>query len=375
MPDRGRIGSRGFVGVSIHFTNGSTIVNANPVPTFRAAHLSPYLEHFHDREIAIDGALREFRLPVMLCAQPEARLPLLPALEFLSHIQRSQSINDLGMQAGGHVDLSLLSILTRQEILSSATLGAAINTLIVNARLECSALQVWTTEEGDETRICNRLRLSGDDEEQRVLQIHFVLLFCAIVRVFAPPGWTPVTIGFRSSEPSSLFAGDQFPNTRFLVDQTQTWVSVPSNILSLQRRFVAATARPVISKLALTNSDDFVTSLKSVLRTYLADGYPNIDLAADICRMSVRTLQRNLANLNVTYSGLVEHARLEAAKDLLRHSDTKIIDVAFALGYDDPSHFSRAFRRLAGISPRAYRGSGSRTPKYVPPPLHQCSAA
>ena len=29
--------------------------------------------------------------------------------------------------------------------------------------------------------------------------------------------------------------------------------------------------------------------------------------------------------------------------------------VNFATGYDDPSHFSRAFRRLAGVSPSRYR--------------------
>jgi AraC-like DNA-binding protein len=50
---------------------------------------------------------------------------------------------------------------------------------------------------------------------------------------------------------------------------------------------------------------------------------------------------------------------VEAAVELLEGSDSKIIDVAYAVGYEDPSHFSRAFRRLKGTSPREFRVSGA----------------
>jgi hypothetical protein len=33
----------------------------------------------------------------------------------------------------------------------------------------------------------------------------------------------------------------------------------------------------------------------------------------------------------------------------------KIIDVAYSAGYENPQHFSRAFRRISGLSPRSYR--------------------
>ncbi len=40
---------------------------------------------------------------------------------------------------------------------------------------------------------------------------------------------------------------------------------------------------------------------------------------------------------------------------MLNQGDTKIIDIAYALGYEHPGHFSRAFRRVSGMSPKAYR--------------------
>jgi len=43
------------------------------------------------------------------------------------------------------------------------------------------------------------------------------------------------------------------------------------------------------------------------------------------------------------------------AVGVLGNREAKIIDAAFAAGYDDPAHFARAFRRIAGVTPREFR--------------------
>jgi AraC-like DNA-binding protein len=43
----------------------------------------------------------------------------------------------------------------------------------------------------------------------------------------------------------------------------------------------------------------------------------------------------------------------------LQANSRSIAQIAVRLGYSDPSHFSRAFRRWEGISPRSYRFQGS----------------
>ncbi len=92
-----------------------------------------------------------------------------------------------------------------------------------------------------------------------------------------------------------------------------------------------------------------------MLRSYLKDGYPPIGLAAELARTSVRSLQRELAQSGVSYSDLVQHVRFEQATRLLAQDRTKVIDVALSLGYEDASHFSRAFKRITGVSPRQFR--------------------
>ncbi|HYU90579.1 MAG TPA: helix-turn-helix transcriptional regulator, partial [Gemmatimonadales bacterium] len=73
---------------------------------------------------------------------------------------------------------------------------------------------------------------------------------------------------------------------------------------------------------------------------------------------SVRTLQRLLRATGVTYAGVVQQARYAAARDMLKDHGRKIGDVARMLGYSDPAHFTRAFERWTGTSPRDFRRGG-----------------
>jgi AraC family transcriptional activator of pobA len=55
-------------------------------------------------------------------------------------------------------------------------------------------------------------------------------------------------------------------------------------------------------------------------------------------------------------SGVVDQRLMREARRLLAYTSMSITTVAYALGFDDPAHFSRAFNRLFGCSPRAFRG-------------------
>ena len=50
--------------------------------------------------------------------------------------------------------------------------------------------------------------------------------------------------------------------------------------------------------------------------------------------------------------------RMEQAKLLLRSKEESITTIAALCGYENPSHFATAFRRLYGMSPRDYRKQG-----------------
>ncbi len=58
----------------------------------------------------------------------------------------------------------------------------------------------------------------------------------------------------------------------------------------------------------------------------------------------------------MTLRRYVESRRIERACGFLRQSRHPVKEIAYALGFADPPHFSHAFRRVMGMSPLAYRG-------------------
>lgn len=47
--------------------------------------------------------------------------------------------------------------------------------------------------------------------------------------------------------------------------------------------------------------------------------------------------------------------RMVKASELLKHTDMSITDIASSVSYENPLHFSRAFKKIKGVSPRNWR--------------------
>ena len=56
-----------------------------------------------------------------------------------------------------------------------------------------------------------------------------------------------------------------------------------------------------------------------------------------------------------TVRDYILNIRIKKAKELMKDNNYKIIDIAIAVGYQDASHFNRAFKNITGMSPNRYR--------------------
>ena len=68
-----------------------------------------------------------------------------------------------------------------------------------------------------------------------------------------------------------------------------------------------------------------------------------------------RKAKYHLVLQGTPYSKFVDQHRFKSAIPLLKDDSNKLVDVVYDLGYSDPAHFYRAFKRWAGVSPREYR--------------------
>ncbi|MBP1948569.1 AraC family transcriptional regulator [Virgibacillus litoralis] len=82
----------------------------------------------------------------------------------------------------------------------------------------------------------------------------------------------------------------------------------------------------------------------------------HIEHVAAVACMSKFHFQRMFHMLTgVNVAEYIRKRRLTRAAQELMHSERRVIDVAFKYGYETPESFSKAFRKIHGISPSAVR--------------------
>lgn len=59
----------------------------------------------------------------------------------------------------------------------------------------------------------------------------------------------------------------------------------------------------------------------------------------------------------LTFVAYLLHIRMEAAKELLRTTDLRALEIAGMVGYAEPNYFSFSFKKHVGMSPKEYRSS------------------
>ena len=324
------------------------------IPLTRGQFLLPFVSILDDIGAPTDALLERSRLPSSLPEKSDLYLPLLPALRFVETAQRDQGIEDFGFLAAQRLDFSHLREKTRALIAHSPTLLVALRHACHWASREDTILSMWIEQDMDHVRVCSRLAVTAGLLHLKYAQWIQNIFPIHIVRQFAGPGWMPTAIAFESSYTPGPATRSAWPDVQFLSDQHAAWISLPTKLLSLSNRSTALFAPPRDQEDRLSDYGT-VDLLKLMLPAYLDEGTTALADVAEIAGVSSRTLQRKLANLGLTYSDILEAARYENASRLLRDTDCKIIEVAFASGYADPAHFSRAFRRMTGVTPRQFR--------------------
>ena len=112
--------------------------------------------------------------------------------------------------------------------------------------------------------------------------------------------------------------------------------------------------------------------VRQVLCRLLPQGEPKREVVAQKLLLSQRTLQRRLEEEGTSFQKLLDDTRRELAEQYLARPTMTLLEIAYLLGFADPSNFFRAFRRWFDTTPGEYRArwlnqavSDARTPEYT----------
>jgi AraC-like DNA-binding protein len=183
-----------------------------------------------------------------------------------------------------------------------------------------------------------------------------------VVRRFAGSDWRPEEVSTQSAGHEGLERVEALSEARIACGRPATSITLPRSFLP-RSLIISGTPAPHPSAgasesdpwLASAPPPGFTDSVRALVRSLLPLGSLEVEIAAEGARMSVRSLQRRLTEEGTSFSRILDDVRFAAARGMLEGSDLKLIEIALELGYSDPAHFTRAFRRWTSVTPGMYR--------------------
>jgi len=186
-----------------------------------------------------------------------------------------------------------------------------------------------------------------------------------VIHNLCGPGFEAIEVSLSRPRPVDVEPYQRFYRVRVSFGEERTAVTFAANWLRHPLDGADALLRQqlfdTIALLDAQGTDDLVGHLRRVLRRILIQGAaPGDTSLAHIARLFAlhrRTLNRRLRALGTSFKALIEEARYDVARQLLRDTSLSTADVAASLDYANAAAFTRAFKRWSGVSPGTWRAS------------------
>ena len=287
-----------------------------------------------------------------MCEDPNAFVPLEKAWGFFE--EAAQHVEPmLGWRVGQFVGDHNLNRTFLRKLENAPTLYQALKQFVRLSTSEASHLHLGIEERGDDIHLFTQYPDMKGVPGYSSSQSYQIGVILGVIRHFTGQDWMPTEIGIEHSHVPAV-AEELFPKSRILARQRKGYIAIPRSSLHLPPpRRVSDESQE--RSLILTDKLGYADTLSLLIRPYLPEGYPHAPLAASLIDTSVRTLERRLSECGTSYRALIDGLRFDDAKKLLEQTDAPIIDVAAAVGFEDPANFARMFRRVGGLYPREYR--------------------
>lgn len=325
-----------------------------PIPLLRISTLLPFVEFLNQIGTPTEKLLRQSKLPIYALDEPNALISRQQAFAFLDKSAYQESIPNLGYLVGKKTPLVNFGAFGRL-ICQSLTLYDAISRTIQLSHIFNSGEHYWLIEQGEKAYLCQEYTHLEKIDSYHASQFSLMLMIDLIHKV-AGKKWYPTELFLQTNQKPKL-TDDYLIKAQINSKVKVTAIAFPRAFLALPLTcsFPRQDQKDYENLHNSAPSLTFSQSLGQVMISYLRESYPSIQLAAEIAQMSVRTLQRRLTDEGLSYSQLITRFRYEKAIQLLQDSSLKIIEVSHELGYEDPAHFTRAFKQWTGLSPREFR--------------------
>lgn len=234
--------------------------------------------------------------------------------------------------------------------------------------------RIWTTTASwdfavgpDETVMTLHLDGGGHGSESR-LGVRCISESSLIELVFGGRGltgvfWSPREVRFSHARPRDSSAIESALEAPVKFSCAKTELVLDSSVMALPvlkadpdlAAFFEKQADALLARCVDAEPDSVGLRLRAALAEELRSGVPTLDSASARLGIGARTLRRRLQEESTTFHDVLDETRSELARLYIGAPKLAIGEVAFLLGFSEPSAFHRAFKRWTGMTPLAYR--------------------
>lgn len=247
------------------------------------------------------------------------------------------------------------------SLMSSRTLREGISRLVRYQRIigEGSDINLRHTAAG----YALTLRINGDRLEPAPQSPEAAMAYSlAFFRWLSGKSLTPLEVCFQHDAPLDLvpyqqtfqaplrFAAKEYSMLFSREDLDAPLPTANEALAQLHDRFAG-------EYLARYGGGRVTHQARQVLCRLLPQGEPKRETVAQALLLSTRTLQRRLHEEGTSFQQLLDDSRRELAAQYLAKPDITLLEVAYLLGFADPSNFFRAFRRWFDCTPGEFRAA------------------
>jgi len=335
---------------------------AAAVPTISSAALAKLIAALREAGLDPAPACAEAGFDPALCDDVDARVPVatLHAL-WESVLQRAPSVDAALLGARRYVpgDYGLVGFVC----MNCGTLGEALTHAV-------RYLGLWTDEPGmrleqnGTLEIFSRAAFADRPGLRCTTEAAAAEILQGARLVTQTPDLAPVEVRFAHPGPADRSAHEDFfgATVRFGGRRTLLRFAAAQLAAPLPRAdaqlgtYLRGLANEALARRRPADPEPALTvALRGLLADELQRGVPALGVLARRLALSERTLRRRLEQEGTTYRALLEQTRAALARGYVQDRRLPLSEVAFLLGFSEPSAFHRAFKRWTGATPSAYR--------------------
>ena len=295
-----------------------------------------------------------------LLNDPDNRIPFSQFVAFYEQGARLTGDDAFGLHIGERAEPELFDVLG-YVVVHSPTFGEAINRLIRYHSIWSDGAFYDFDVSGSQARLTYEYADGLIDARRHDCEMTLSILV-SFARRGTGVDWTPHEVSFRHSKPNSIVEHQRIFRSQIYFDKPVNELIFDSSLLALPMMkadpglcvILDRHAQELLSR--RPRADDLTNQVRQLLSEALNVGDdPRIEIISQKLGVSVRTLQRKLKEEGRSHQDLLDEMRSELSRRYLQEPKLAICEVAYLLGFSEPSAFHRAFRRWTGITPKEFR--------------------